>query len=69
MIVDGKVDELTEILRAEITTAPLGESIAAAQDLIREAQNELNALPSSSHVDSLNQLGDGLRDLLDQLRE
>src|SRR3979411_1685287 len=41
MIVNGKVDELTEIVRAEINSAPLSESITAAQDLIREAQREL----------------------------
>ena len=69
MIVNGKVDELTEILRAEIGTASLSESITAGRDLIREAQAELALLPASTYTSSLGELGDALRELLDQLRD
>lgn len=69
MIVGGKVEEIAEVLTAELTSAPLSESITAGQDLIREAQRELHVLQASSHADSLMQLGDALRDLLDQLRD
>ncbi|MDQ3119836.1 MAG: polyprenyl synthetase family protein [Verrucomicrobiota bacterium] len=69
MIVGGKVDEMTEILKTEVAGAPLSESIAAAQELITEARSELRVLAPSMHADSLLQLGDALRDMLDQLRE
>ena len=69
MIVDGKVDEMTEVLTAEVAGAPLSESITAGQDLIREAQSELAVLAPGSYADSMMQLGDGLRDLLEQLRD
>ena len=69
MIVNGKVDELTEILRAEIGTGSLSESITTGRDLIAEAQNELSVLPAGEYAVSLGELGDALRELLDQLRE
>ncbi len=69
MIVDGKVDEMTEVLRAEIGGAPLSESVRTGQKLIREAQGELRVLPAGSYTDSMVQLGDALLDLLEQLRD
>ncbi len=69
MIVSGKVDELTDILRAEIGTASLTESITAGEELVREAQAELAVLPESDYTTALSELGDALRDLLHQLRE
>jgi octaprenyl-diphosphate synthase len=69
MIVNGKVDELTEIVRTEINSAPLSESITSGQELIREAQNEISMLSRTPYADSLHQFGEALRDLLDQLRD
>ncbi len=69
MIVNGKVDELTDILRAEIGTASLSQSITAGCDLIKEAQAELAILPESEHATALHELGDALRELLEQLGE
>lgn len=69
MIVNGKVDEMTDVLRTEMAGAPLSESIAAGQELIREAQGELAILPAGAYTDSLLQLGDALRELLEQLRD
>ena len=69
MIVDGKVDEMTEVLKTEVAGAPLSESITAGQTLIREAQHELRVLAPGTYADAMMQLGDALRDLLEQLRD
>ena len=69
LIVDGKVDEMTEVLTTEVGGAPLSESINAGQQLIGEAQSELAVLAPGTFVDSMMQLGDALRDLLEQLRD
>ncbi|MGI9089173.1 MAG: polyprenyl synthetase family protein [Chthoniobacterales bacterium] len=69
MIVNGKVDELTDVLRTEIAGAPLSESINTGRKLIREGQNELRVLPASVYADAMMQLGDGLNELLEQLRD
>ena len=69
MIVNGRVDELTDILRAEIGTTPLSESITTGQELIREAQSEIALLPQGIYVTALGDLGEALRELLDQLRD
>ena len=69
LIVDGKVDEMTEVLRTEVAGAPLSESIGTGQKLIGEAQTELAVLAPGTFVDSMMQLGDALRDLLEQLRD
>ena len=69
MIVDGKVDDLTAVLNIKIAGAPLGESITDGQNLIRKAQGELTILPPSSYADSMHQLGEALRELLEQLRD
>jgi octaprenyl-diphosphate synthase len=68
LIVEGKTEEMTNLLRTDAVGAPLSAAVEAGQNLIEEAQRELAALPASAYSDSLNQLGDGLRELLDQLR-
>ncbi|MGI8820776.1 MAG: polyprenyl synthetase family protein [Chthoniobacterales bacterium] len=68
MIVDGQAEAMTDVLRTEVPGAPVSESIAAGEQLIREAQNELCGLPANSYTESMAQLGDALRELLDQLR-
>lgn len=69
MIVSGKVDEMTEVLRTEVSGAPLSASITTAQELVREAQSGLGILAASTYADSMNQLCDALRDLLERLRD
>ncbi len=69
MIVDGKVDELTNVLKTEMTSAPLQQSITSGQELVREAQGELAGLPASQYLDAMGQFGDALHELLDQLRD
>lgn len=68
MIVHGKVDELTGVLRNEVSGAPLRESIGAGQELLRDAQSELSVLAPGAYADSMMLLGDALWDLLDQLK-
>ncbi|CAN5573125.1 polyprenyl synthetase family protein [soil metagenome] len=69
MIVDGKVEELTELLNGKVAGAPLSASIADGQELIRAAQAELRALPINTYSEAMHQLGDALCDLLEQLRD
>ncbi|MFN2508953.1 MAG: polyprenyl synthetase family protein, partial [Chthoniobacterales bacterium] len=69
MIVDGQVDRMTEVLKTELVSAPLSESITAGQNLIREAEAELRLLPPGRYADAMTQLGEALHDLLDQLRD
>ncbi|MBA2270832.1 MAG: polyprenyl synthetase family protein [Chthoniobacterales bacterium] len=68
LIVGGKAEEMTDLLRTDAAGAPLSAAVEAGQNLIEEAQGELAALSASGYSESLHQLGDGLRELLDQLR-
>ena len=52
----------------ENSNGALKASVDAGEDLVREAQRELEALPASQSIDSLFQFGDALRELLDQFR-
>ncbi|MFL6595648.1 MAG: polyprenyl synthetase family protein, partial [Chthoniobacterales bacterium] len=69
MIVEGKVDQVSEALKAELVGRPIGESITAGQELIRDAQSSLAILAPNNYTDLLMQLADGMRDLLEQLRD
>jgi octaprenyl-diphosphate synthase len=69
LILDGRTEEMSRVLTTEGVGAPLSASIDAGQDLIREAQGELDILPANRYTESLGQLGDALRDLLEQLRD
>jgi hypothetical protein len=46
----------------------LKASVDAGDELIRDAQRELEALPANKYTDSLFLFGDALRELLDQFR-
>ena len=69
LIVDGKAEEMTELLRTDAAGTPLSTAIQAGEDLVRDAQRELTLLPPSSYTESLHQFGEALRELLDQLRD
>ncbi|MDQ6654260.1 MAG: polyprenyl synthetase family protein [Verrucomicrobiota bacterium] len=69
MILDGKTEQMTELLRMEVPGAPLSEAITTAQQLVREAQEELRSVPVNSYTESMTELGDALRGLLTQLRD
>lgn len=66
-IVEGKSDEMTELLRNDAAGAPLTAAIDAGTNLLAEAHRDLDLLPASTHTESLAQLCDALRELLDQL--
>lgn len=69
LIVEGKADEMSDLVKSEATGVSLSASIASGQELIREAQGELENLPRTQHSEALSLLGDGLRELLEQLRD
>lgn len=69
LIVDGKAEEMSDLLKTDAASTSLSASIDAGQNLIREAQNEIAELPRTQYSESLGQLGDALRELLEQLRD
>ncbi len=69
LIVGGKSEEMTELLKNDAASVSLSASIQNGQEMIHEAQAQLGLLRNSGYVESLQQLGDGLRDLLEQLRD
>ncbi|MBA3881180.1 MAG: polyprenyl synthetase family protein [Chthoniobacterales bacterium] len=69
LIVDGRAEEMTDLLKNGAAGQSLSGSIQAGQKMIREAQSELTGLPPSFYARSLLQLGDGLCELLEQLRD
>ena len=68
-IVEGKSDEMTELLRNDAAGAPLTAAIDAGTSLIAEAQRDLHMLPANAHSEALAQLCDALRELLEQLHD
>lgn len=69
LIVEGKAEEMTALLMTDAAGVSLSASIQRGEAIIRDAQAELVHLPATSYTDSLVQLGDGLRELLEQLRD
>jgi octaprenyl-diphosphate synthase len=67
-ILDGRCEEVTEILRNRSSNGALDESIVAGSDLIGEAQRTIESLSSNPHVDGLFALGNALREMFEQLR-
>jgi hypothetical protein len=55
-------------LKNRAANGALSESIAAGNDLIREAQAGIEALSPNAHTDALFGLGEALREMLEQLR-
>lgn len=69
LIVEGKAEEMSDLLNTEAAGVSLAGSIQSGQEIIRDAQAELVKLPSSRYVDGLSHLGEGLRELIEQLRD
>jgi octaprenyl-diphosphate synthase len=67
-ILEGRTAEVAELLRNGASNGSLNGSIATGTELIREAQRSINALPSNVYTDALDDLGDALIEMLDQLR-
>ena len=68
LVLEERIEEMTEILRIGATNGALNESIAAGSDMIREAQTTLDGIALNSYADALFALGDALREMFDQLR-
>jgi len=67
-ILDGRCEEVTEILKNRSTNGALDESIAAGSNLIREAQTGIESLASNVYLEGLLALGNALREMFEQLR-
>jgi geranylgeranyl pyrophosphate synthase len=59
---------ITKHLRIDSPNGALRSALDAGEESVRDAQSELHSLPSNPYTDSLFQLGDALRELLDQFR-
>lgn len=68
LILKEESDVIASLLKMDSANGALKASVDAGEELIREAQSELEALPTNQHVESLFQLGDALRELLDLFR-
>jgi octaprenyl-diphosphate synthase len=68
LILDGKCEEVTELLKNRSTNGALDQSIAAGTDLIRDAQTNIESLAPNVHVEGLFALGEALRDKIEHLR-
>jgi octaprenyl-diphosphate synthase len=68
LILDGKCEEMSEVLKNRSANGALDESIAAGNDLICEAQRSIESLSSNSHAEGLFALGNAMREMFEQLR-
>ena len=68
LVLEERIEEMTELLRNGAANGALNESIAAGSDLIREAQATLDGALSNRYADALFSLGDALCEMFDQLR-
>src|SRR5881398_1566244 len=68
LILEGKCDEVSQLLKDGAGNGALSESITTADDLIRSAQAGMKALRPNAYTEGLLGLGDALRAMLEQLR-
>src|SRR4029077_18246753 len=69
LILEGKCDEVSQLLKNGGGNGALSESITTASDLIRSAQAGMKALRPNAYTEGLLGLGDALREMVEQLRE
>jgi octaprenyl-diphosphate synthase len=69
LILEGNLAEITRLVKAAAANGALSASVDAGQDLIRHAQADLRDLPSNEYSDSLHDLSEAVRDLLEQFRD
>lgn len=69
LVLDGKCEEVTQILVDRSANGALDQSVMAGCELIREAQNAIRPLPSNTYLKGLLTFADALREMLEQLRE
>jgi octaprenyl-diphosphate synthase len=68
LILDGKCEEMSEILKNRSANGALDEAIAAGCSLIGEAQTEIESLPMNTYLEGLFAFGQALREMFQQLR-
>lgn len=68
LVLEEKIEEMSELLKNGATNGALNESITAGSDLISQAQSELDGIGANPYTDALFALGDALREMFDQLR-
>ena len=68
LVLEEACEEMAHILKSGATNGALNESIAAGANLLRDAQNAIEALPVNAYVEAMFGLGEALRDMLEQLR-
>lgn len=68
LILAEKSSAITKLLKMDSTNGALKASVDAGDELIRDAQRELEAIPANQYTDALFQFGEALRELLDQFR-
>jgi octaprenyl-diphosphate synthase len=68
LILSEKAAAIATLLKSDSPNGALRASLDAGDESVRDAQAELHALPPNPFTDSLFQLGDALRELLDQIR-
>src|SRR5213075_2329201 len=64
LILEGKCDEVSELLKNGAGNGALSESITTANDLIRSAQAGMKALHPNAYTEGLLGFGDVLREML-----
>ena len=68
LILAEESSAIRKLLKLDSPNGALRASADAGDELIRDAQRELEALPANQYTDALFQFGDALRELLDQFR-
>ena len=68
LILGDKASAIAKLLKSEAPNGALRSSLDAGEESVRDAQAELDALPSNPFTESLFQVGDALREMLDQIR-
>jgi octaprenyl-diphosphate synthase len=69
LILDGNLSEITSLVKAAAANGALSGSIEAGQDLLRDAEAGLEALPANEYSDSLCGLSEAVRELLEQVHQ
>ena len=68
LVLDGKCEQMTDLLKNGTTNGALEESIAAGGELIRKAQAGIEKFSVNAHVEGLLGLCEALREMFERLR-
>ena len=67
LVLDGKCEQMTDLLKNGATNGALDESIAVGGELIRKAQAGMEKFSANAHVEGLLGLSEALREMLERL--